>query len=91
MIHAQGVTGVGGDRDKEASVDASNRFDAAGRVVALLIWCGVCLCVVRHGAASKGYLHLTDRTGRKLPDGRTIRAKWKPWEALLFSGSTELL
>ncbi|MCD6377254.1 MAG: beta-galactosidase trimerization domain-containing protein [Planctomycetes bacterium] len=24
------------------------------------------------------------RTGRKLPDGRIIQTRWKPWEALLF-------
>jgi hypothetical protein len=24
------------------------------------------------------------RTGKALPAGRTITAKWKPWEALLF-------
>ena len=24
------------------------------------------------------------RTGEKLPDGDTIKAHWKPWEALLF-------
>jgi hypothetical protein len=24
------------------------------------------------------------RTGERLPDGAAIRAKWKPWEALLF-------
>ena len=24
------------------------------------------------------------RTGERLPDGAALRAKWKPWEALLF-------
>jgi NAD(P)-dependent dehydrogenase (short-subunit alcohol dehydrogenase family) len=24
------------------------------------------------------------RTGEKLPDGMTIKARWQPWEALLF-------
>ncbi len=26
------------------------------------------------------------RTGEGLPDGRVIRARWRPWEALLFEG-----
>jgi hypothetical protein len=27
------------------------------------------------------------RAGRDLPEGRTVRALWKPWEALLFEGT----